>query len=79
MSTDIVRRNIELAFAVVRQAAADEEFASEMRERGSEGPIALIPADDAELAEANRNIASEARQAGEQVQELGVTRRVQIR
>lgn len=78
-TTDVVRRNIELAFALVRQSAGDEKFAASLNERSAAGPIAILPADDQELADTNRALAARARERGEVVQEIEIARLVEIR
>jgi hypothetical protein len=52
-----IEKNLELTFALVRQAASDESFGAELTEASREGAMVLMPADDPELARSNENIA----------------------
>jgi hypothetical protein len=69
-----VKKNLDLAFALVRQAAADEDFAAELTAASSEGPMLLIPADDPELAQANETVAVALAARGERFTVLRVAR-----
>lgn len=69
-----VQRNVDVVFALVKQAAADQSFGEELAAAGVDEPMVLLPADDPELARENESVALRLAARGEPFQVRRVSR-----
>ena len=70
MTREQTKRNIDLAFDLVRKAARDPEEAKRLDGLGRQGPFVLLPEDDPELAKKNLELADSAEARGEKTVRL---------